>query len=139
MPLKGASSMNRQVSRHGVPLILLLLFLVGCGSSQQYTAMPPDINRDQVPHQTIEMTAQRYQFTPDEIHVKAGTLVTLKITALDGTHGFKLGAFGIDERLEQKQEKIIEFYAGAKGEYGFKCSHLCGIGHFSMNGKIVVE
>ena len=119
-------------------LLILLLQACGCGSAQQFTAIPPDLDRDSVPHQTIDMTAEDFHFTPEELHVAEGTLVTLRITA-DGTHGFSLGAFGIDERLEDGQTTVIEFYAGHKGEYGFRCSHFCGIGHLGMTGTLVIE
>ncbi len=115
------------------------VIVAGCGSSQQFAAVPAGIDTSAVPHQTVDMTARRYKFTPDEIHVKAGTLVTLRITALDGTHGFKLGAFGIDEDLEKNEQKTVTFFAAQAGRYDFKCSHFCGIGHFSMNGTIIVE
>ena len=119
--------------------LFFLSFFFGCGTSQQFVAIPPTIDKQSVPHQTIDMTAEHFHFTPEVVNVKAGTLVTLKVKAIDGTHGFSLGAFGIDERLEENQTKIIEFYAGTKGEYGFKCSHFCGIGHLGMTGKILVE
>ncbi len=112
---------------------------VGCGTSQQFTAIPNSIDRDKVPHQTVEMTAEHFHFTPDIVRVKQGTLVTIKIRAIDGTHGFSLGAFGIDERIEENETKTIEFYAGERGEYGFRCSHFCGIGHLGMTGKVIVE
>ena len=118
---------------------MFLLCLTGCGSSQQFTAIPSTLNKDAVPHQSFEMTAEHFHFTPEEIRVMAGTLVTVRVTAIDGTHGFKLGAFGIDETIEEGQTKVVEFYAGMKGEYSFKCSHFCGIGHLGMNGKLVVE
>ena len=113
--------------------------IAGCGSLQQFVAVPSSIDLEKVPRQTTEIMAQRYTYTPDEIHVKVGTLVTLKVTAMDGTHGFKLAAFGLDEKLEQHVTKVIEFYAGAKGEYDFQCSHFCGIGHFGMSGKVIVD
>ncbi len=119
--------------------LLLALVLSACGSSQQFTAVPPDLDRNSVPQKTIEMTAQHFHFTPEEVHVPAGTLVSLKITALDGTHGFDLGAFGIDETIPEKETKTVTFYAAKKGEYGFHCSHFCGIGHLGMTGKLVVE
>ena len=122
-----------------LPLFFLLVLLFGCGPSQQFVAVPATINKEQVPRQVIDMTAEHFHFTPEELHVSAGTLVTLKITAIDGTHGFKLGAFGIKEKIEEDETKVIEFYAGEKGEYGFRCSHLCGIGHFWMTGKVVIE
>lgn len=112
---------------------------MGCGSSQQFTAIPGSVDRDKVPHQTVEMTAEHFHFTSDVVRVKQGTLVTIKVKAIDGTHGFSLGAFGIDERIEENETKTIEFYAGEKGEYGFRCSHFCGIGHLGMTGKVIVE
>ena len=85
------------------------------------------------------MTAERYHFSPDELHLKVGTLVQIKVRSINGTHGFKLGDFGIDETIEEGETKVIEFYAQEKGEYGFRCSHFCGIGHFGMSGKVIIE
>ena len=120
-------------------LALALILLTGCGQSQQFTAVPPDARNEGVPRQSIQLKAERFKFTPDVIRVKAGTLVRLEITSVEGTHGFQLGAFGIDERLDENQTKIIEFYASKQGEYGFRCSHFCGIGHMGMTGKVIVE
>ncbi len=117
----------------------VLFFVSSCSSSKEFQAIPKGLDRSSVPKQTIEMTAERYHFTPDELHVKVGTLIQLKIKSINGTHGFNLGDFGIDEILEEGDTKVIEFYAQQKGEYDFRCSHFCGFGHFGMNGKIVVE
>ena len=125
--------------RKELVIITAVLVLAGCGTSQQFITVPPGIDREKVPKQTIEMTAERFHFTPEELHVNVGTLVTLKITAIDGTHGFDFAAFAIDETLERDQTELIEFYASQKGEYEFKCSHFCGIGHLWMNGKVVIE
>ncbi len=121
-----------------IPL-LWLLALAGCGTSQMFVAVPPGLDTTAVPRQTVEMKAERYRFIPEEVRVKAGTLVTISVTATDATHGFKLGAFGIDERLEKDSVKSIVFYAGQKGTYDFHCSHFCGIGHLGMTGKLIVE
>jgi cytochrome c oxidase subunit 2 len=114
-------------------------FFGGCGTSQQFEAVPSDVNRNAVPIISVKMTAHRYDFIPDTVRVREGTLLKLSITATDGTHGFNLGAFGIDERLEQGETKEVELYAGRKGVYTFKCSHICGIGHLGMNGVLLVE
>jgi len=118
---------------------LLILVLAGCGASKQFVAIPPNLDRDSVPHQEIAVTAQDYHFTPEEIRVKQGTLVTLRITAIEGTHGFALKAFGIEEMLEEGTTVQVEFYAAEKGEYGFRCSHFCGWGHFGMTGNLIIE
>ncbi len=113
--------------------------LGGCGTSAQFTAIPPGLDRATVPHFSMDVSAQRFEFRPDVIRVKAGTLVTLRVTAVDATHGFALDDFGVEELLEQGQVKVIEFYVPRPGEYGFHCSHLCGLGHFGMSGRIVAE
>jgi heme/copper-type cytochrome/quinol oxidase subunit 2 len=130
---------EREIMRIAILFSLLAVQLLGCGSSQQFPAVPPDLQRESVPHQIIDMTAEHFHFTPELLHVKQGTFVTLHIKALDGTHGFSLGAFGIDETIPEQETKTVEFFAGKKGEYGFKCSHFCGIGHLGMTGKVIVE
>jgi cytochrome c oxidase subunit II len=117
----------------------ITLLMAGCGTSQQFAAIPADLDQSAVPRKTIEMTAEHYHFTPEEIHIPQGTLVTLKITSIDGTHGFSLGTYGIDETIPEKETKTIEFYAAKRGEYGFHCSHFCGIGHLGMTGRIIVD
>ena len=40
--------------------------------------------------QVIELNAKKYEYSLSPVHVKAGTKVQLKITALDHDHGFKM-------------------------------------------------
>ena len=106
--------------------------------------------------QVFEITADKYEFTPAEVHVKQGTLVRLKVKSVDKAHGLKLseypegapptGAPGL--RFEQTSEtgKIkksetgdITFLADKPGVYEFKCSVVCGFGHGRMKGKLIVE
>ena len=51
------------------------------------------------PITAIEMTAEKYEYKPAEIRVKAGARVQLKVRALDRDHGlkFKLYPEGEDE------------------------------------------
>jgi heme/copper-type cytochrome/quinol oxidase subunit 2 len=120
-------------------LAILVLLICGCGASQQFVAIPQNVDMEKAPKQSVDMTAERFRFTPEVVHVRQGTLVSLKIKAIEGTHGFRLGAFGIDETIEGNETKTVQFYASKPGEYGFQCSHFCGIGHLGMTGKVVVE
>ncbi len=90
-------------------ILAVVTVLCGCGESQQFTAIPADLDAKNIPTETIEMSAVRYKFIPDVIRIKQGTLVHLKITAVEGTHGFELGAFGIDERIDENTTKTIDF------------------------------
>jgi heme/copper-type cytochrome/quinol oxidase subunit 2 len=112
--------------------------LLAC-SSQKFEPIPKTIDPDKVPQQKVEMTAKKYEFIPAEVHVKQGTLVTLEVESVEGTHAIALGLFGIDEPLPLHEKKTIRFYAAEKGEIPFVCSHFCGMGHFGMKGKFVVE
>jgi len=106
--------------------------------------------------QVVEMTAKKYEYSPDEIRVTKGTRVQLKIRATDRTHGFKIRLYpeGTPEsgepglrmvdnqnnfKLEENKERTIEFVAERPGTYIFRCSVFCGMGHRGMSGKVIVE
>lgn len=63
------------------------LFLVGAFHGR------PSLRAQEQPLQVIEVTAKKYEFSPAPIHVKAGTRVQFKITAVDHDHGFKIATF----------------------------------------------
>ncbi len=87
----------------------------------------------------IQMTAKKYQFDPNVVTVKKGEHVKLVITALDRDHGFKLEAFGINQKLKKGDPATIEFTADKTGTFQFQCSEFCGFGHGRMKGKLIVE
>lgn len=106
--------------------------------------------------QVINVTAKKYSYTPAEIHVKKGTKVQLRITALDHQHGFKInvypdggntkGSEGLEFTSPQDcwaipkgQTVTIEFVAKTPGSYPFKCCKFCGFGHMGMKGEVVVD
>lgn len=110
------------------------------------------------PH-VIEVTAKTFEFVPNEIHVKVGERVQIKLTSADRAHGLNLDLYpegasedgkpGLvfdhpqdDAKVEKKKERVIEFVAARAGTYDFKCSVKCamfGHGHEQMTGKLIVE
>jgi heme/copper-type cytochrome/quinol oxidase subunit 2 len=106
--------------------------------------------------QVIEITAKKYEYSASPIHVKSGTKVQLKITAIDHDHGFKIAAVPDSAvtngtpgliftsaqdcwQLKQGETTTIEFLAQTSGTYTFRCCHTCGLGHRGMKGQIVVD
>jgi cytochrome c oxidase subunit II len=87
----------------------------------------------------IPMTAKKYEFSPSSIHVKKGERVRLLISAIDHDHGFKLGAFDIQQELKKGETTTVEFTADKAGTFRFACSHVCGLGHRGMKAELVVE
>jgi heme/copper-type cytochrome/quinol oxidase subunit 2 len=109
------------------------------------------------PH-VIEVTAKTFEFTPNEIHVKAGERVQIKLRTADRAHGLKLNIYpegasedgnpGLvfehpqdDAKVEKHKDRVIEFVAARPGTYDFVCSVRCsmGHGHDRMTGKLIVE
>ncbi len=122
------------------PVLIVLLNVVavcGCSSVQRSTAlagMPPG-----APIEKVQVSAKRYDFSPDPIRVKQGSHVILELESLDVTHGLAMGEYGIDVTLPPHKKLTVEFYAKEPGEFTMRCSHFCGLGHLGMRGKLIVE
>jgi len=138
---------------------LVALLLAGNLAGQQpgpvkAASEKPQASAGQV--KVIEMTSKKYEYSPNEIHVKKGARVQLKIRPLDRTHGFKVSLYpdGAEQsgppglkfdpaqdnfKIEKGQERVIEFVAERAGTYPFKCSVFCGFRHHGMKGKVIVE
>jgi cytochrome c oxidase subunit 2 len=91
------------------------------------------------PAHEIQMTAKKYEFSPNPIRVKKGEHVRLIITATDRDHGFKLEAFNIEQKLKKGVPTTVEFTPDRAGTFPFKCSVHCGLGHGGMKGTLIVE
>ena len=104
----------------------------------------------------IEISAKKYEFTPNEIHVKKGEKVELKVHSEDETHGVKFDLFPAGSKdksargLEFDQpdqngkvtkgvDQVLDFTAQTPGTYDFKCAKICGMGHGRMKGALVVD
>jgi cytochrome c oxidase subunit 2 len=89
--------------------------------------------------QEIEVTAKKYEFSPNPIKVKKGEPVKLTITATDRDHGISIDAFKIKQKLKKGEPSIVEFTPDKAGTFPIKCSVFCGMGHRGMKGTVVVE
>jgi cytochrome c oxidase subunit 2 len=91
--------------------------------------------------QVVEITAERFSFTPSEIRVKAGTTVEFQIRSEDTAHGFHILDTDVNGIVPKRGRGVltIRFQPSKSGRYTFECSHLCGAGHSFMRGTIAVE
>jgi cytochrome c oxidase subunit 2 len=99
----------------------------------------PTPGPEPVPQKKFTITAKRFEFIPAIITVNQGDEVTLTITSTDVTHGFAIGEYFINERLEPREPKTVKFIANRKGEFDIICNVPCGSGHGSMRGKLIVN
>jgi cytochrome c oxidase subunit 2 len=86
----------------------------------------------------IEITAERFAFTPSEIRVKAGTRLEIRLESDDTAHGFHIVGTDVDIELPKRGRGVatVTFQPQA-GRYTFECSRVCGAGHEFMRGVII--
>lgn len=140
----------RALSAKLVSLAVVLIAGVSGALSQDQT---PGLS---LPATTVEISAKKYQFTPNEIHVKKGTRVKLVVHSVDETHGIKLKLFPVGSKnksvpglrfenpsdngkVERGKDQVLEFVAEQAGTYDFECARFCGFGHGHMKGKLIVD
>lgn len=62
------------------------------------------------------------QFSLNEISVKKGDLVRIKIIATSGVHDFKIDEFDVFLETPLDEEVVVEFVADMTGEFVYYCS-----------------
>lgn len=87
----------------------------------------------------IRITAKNWAFDPNEIHMKNGEHVVFEVTDAEGTHGFAIPDFNINERLALGKTSRIDFTPNKTGRFVIVCSVPCGPGHRDMRATLVVE
>ena len=90
--------------------------------------------------QTVTVSAERFSFTPSELRTKVGVPIEIRLSSEDTDHGFRIPRTPIDIRIPKRGRgtAVVTFTPTAAGRYTFECSHVCGAGHSSMRGTIVV-
>jgi cytochrome c oxidase subunit 2 len=90
--------------------------------------------------ETVEISAERFTFTPSEVRVRAGVPLEITLSSEDTDHGFHIPGTKIDVRIPKRNRGTITvtFQPEKPGRYTFQCSHVCGAGHSFMRGTIVV-
>ena len=96
----------------------------------------PQLRADQP--RVIQITAKRFQFSPDQITLKKGETVKLRLVSEDVTHGFFLRPLKIDEEIDPGQPTEITVTPDKAGSFSTICDHFCGANHGNMKMTIVV-
>jgi cytochrome c oxidase subunit 2 len=87
----------------------------------------------------IEIYAQRFRYTPNEIAVKRGERITLALHALDFPHGFSLPELNIRADLIPGQVVRVRIQPMQAGRFAFLCDNFCGEHHEEMSGTLIVD
>jgi heme/copper-type cytochrome/quinol oxidase subunit 2 len=106
--------------------------------------------------QVIVVTAEDFQFTPAQIHIKAGQNTQIQVISKDKTHGIRINPFpdrapvsaapGLEFlygedcwKLKKNVTVKIELIGHTPGTYIFSCCKSCGSGHKRMKGQLIVD
>ena len=103
-------------------------------------AIPAQSGGNAAQTKEIQMTAKKYDFSPNTVEVSAGTRIIFKITAEDREHGFQIA--GVKDgcvKIKKGETATVGYLAEKAGTVEFKCCVFCGMGHGGMKGKIVVR
>jgi cytochrome c oxidase subunit II len=91
--------------------------------------------------QVVEVTVERFSFTPSEFRVKAGVPVEIRLRSDDTDHGFHILGTDINITIPKRGKGVatVVFEPPGAGRYVFECSKLCGAGHSFMRGALIAE
>ncbi|HEY1434526.1 MAG TPA: cupredoxin domain-containing protein [Thermoanaerobaculia bacterium] len=101
-------------------------------------ARPGRLAADETPR-SIDIKAQRFEFTPATITLKKGETVRLRVTSDDVTHGLFLRALKIDMDIVPGEVREVTVTPETLGTFTAICHHFCGAGHGGMKLTVVVE
>ncbi len=96
----------------------------------------------------IDLEADMEGFSQQEIRVKVGEPVTVRLTSLDnshhtdggGKHQWAVDELGLDIVVQPESSDYVTFTPDKPGEYTFYCDICCGgKANPTMSGKLIVE
>jgi len=85
------------------------------------------------------VVAMAWTYIPNEIHVPAGAAVTFIVSSADVIHGFEIPGTRVNMMVIPGQIGRLTHTFTQKGEFHLLCHEYCGVGHQTMNAKVVVE
>ena len=86
----------------------------------------------------IQISAERYEYSPAKVTLKKGEAVTLELTSVDRLHGFHIKELGVRADVLPGQPVRVRIVPDKVGTFPFTCDLFCGSGHGDMNGVILV-
>jgi cytochrome c oxidase subunit II len=114
--------------------------LLAAGFAIALAAVAPksDLARADVNPKVIEITAKKFDFTPNQITLKKGEPVILRVTSIDRVHGFMSKQLKFDTDIAVGKPTDVAVTPDTAGDFTVICDHYCGFGHGGMNMKISV-
>lgn len=119
-----------------MPMILLLGVVLTLTLSSTPSSTPPVWA--QAAPRTIDITAKRFTYDPDEITLKKGQPVVLVLRSLDVSHGLRIRELNVEVKIPKGGTAEARFTPEKTGDFVGHCAVFCGAGHGSMMLKLHV-
>jgi cytochrome c oxidase subunit II len=109
-----------------------------------FGVLTPNLGRAQesanaaVPPKVVEITARKYDFSPNQITLKKGQPVILRLLSADRVHGFMSRPLKIDTDIRPGKATDVALTPATAGNFTVICDHYCGTGHGNMKMKVAV-
>jgi len=86
----------------------------------------------------FRIEASQFAYSPGEIRVNPGDIVTIELVSTDVVHGLYLDGYGLSVQADPGQTARLTFTANKPGSFRFRCNITCGAMHPFMIGKLQV-
>ena len=115
---------------------LSLLLVVTAGMVVAFAPLPVQSIAPQ--ERTFRIDARQYSYSPSELHVNPGDIVTFHLVSTDVVHGLYVDGYGVSVEADPGQTATLSFVADRSGSFRFRCNVTCGAMHPFMIGKLTV-
>ena len=119
-------------------IVTTMLFAAAAGVALAPLAPKTTLARADVNPKVIEIAAKKFDFTPNEITIKRGEPVILRLTSSDRVHGFMSKPLKVDTDIAAGKPTDIAVTPDTAGDFTVICDHYCGTGHGNMKMKVSV-
>jgi heme/copper-type cytochrome/quinol oxidase subunit 2 len=117
--------------------IVYWLLLVAAASAVAFAPLPfPSRGGGKV--RTFWIRASQFSYSPSELHVRPGDIVTINLESADVAHGLYVDGYGTSVEADPGQPASLTFVADRAGSFRFRCNITCGALHPFMIGKLTV-
>ena len=139
-----------------VPCVIILLFDLGIDAAG-HRAWALVKENQPTPDVIVNVTAKQFNWnftypgkdgklgTPNdvtlenELHVPVGKVVRVTLSSQDVIHSFWVPNLRLKQDVVPGRRIVAWFEVTRTGTYEIACSELCGFGHYSMRGQVIVH
>ena len=113
-----------------------LLLLAMAGLVVAFTPLPAPVAAPQ--ERTFQIDARQFSYSPSELAVNPGDIVTIELISTDVVHGLYIDGYDLSVEADPGQTATMTFTADRAGSFRFRCNVTCGAMHPFMIGKLTV-